>query len=298
MKGGKVFLFLMLTMSMASCSILAPKRQPNYRASAVEDIAPEGYTPRGTIKEVIYSTTVPGPTYRRMIVYLPEGYYESDRRYPVVYLLHGAHGYETSWMTKGNAIRITDSLTVSGQAVPAIIVTPNMNQYDDNADMDGSRRKDAIESLCEIDGTVESSFVNDIVKYVDCTFRTIPDKKHRAIAGMSIGGLQSLHISAANPNVFGYVGLFSPLTKAFIKPSNYNGIYKSQKEKIENQFDEEPGEYIIMIGRQDVLLADNLNYDRYLTRKEYRHEFHVTSGGHEWNHWQRDYCYFIQQIFK
>lgn len=131
-----------------------------------------------------------------MIVYLPEGYDESGKRYPVVYMLHGARGYETSWILKGDILHITDSLVTGGLAEPAIIVMPNVNQYDTDADMDLSRRKSALESLFEIDGTVETAFLNDVVAFTDNHFRTIPDKRHRAIGGLSIGGLHSLYISA------------------------------------------------------------------------------------------------------
>ncbi len=91
------------------------------------------YNPKGSIEELFYKTEA-RPGYRRAIVYLPEGYRDNDVSYPVLYLLHGANGNETSWITKGMIFREIDKLIKRGEMKKAIVVFPNMNQYDNEKD--------------------------------------------------------------------------------------------------------------------------------------------------------------------
>ena len=298
MKLLKATYLLFLTALLASCAVTSPKRLAAYYAGDIDSTITDGYRPSGILTEEYYPTSVPGPSQRRMIVYLPEDYNTGNRHYPVVYMLHGARGYETSWIRKGNILQIVDSLSLNGLVEPAIIVMPNVNQYNNDADMDKSRRKGALESLFEIDGTVESAFINDVVRFVDSKYRTIPDKDHRAIGGLSIGGLQSLYISANNPDIFGYMGLFSPMYKIMQKHSEFNGFYKSLKEKLTAQFAEKPQMYLIMIGKADFFLPHIKNYHKYLTRMEYSHTFIITPGGHDWPYWKQDFIYMMEHTFK
>ena len=214
--------FILLPILWAACSCSVMHRQPTPADHAGPAVYP-GYVPRGTVEERIYPSSVPGASHRRMIVYLPEGYQDNTRRYPVVYLLHGARGYETSWIKKGLMLQLTDSLFAGGYAVPSIVVMPNMNQYDNDAD------------------------------YVDAHFRTIPDKAHRAVAGLSIGGLQSAYLSANNPDTFGYVGLFSPVFRANSLPNPFRDFYRKFRKKLQVQFDEPPTRYLLMAGKKDIV---------------------------------------------
>lgn len=312
-KGHSFYIAGILTASLwmlLSCASVSRDRQPDYYAGSVDGLRAE-YAARdaesdstqsqrlsGTLEEAFYSTTVCGPNMRRMLVYLPHGYKTSDRRYPVVYLLHGARGYESSWIIKGDILNIADSLIGGGLAEEAIIVMPNVNQYDSDADMGSSRRKNALESLFEVDGTVEAGFVRDVVEFTDRHFRTIPDKRHRAIAGLSIGGLQAMYISANSPDTFGYVGLFSALTRIIRKGSPHSSFYKDARTKLDAQFADAPEQYLIMIGRRDIFLSDNRRLSRYLTDMAYPHSFTVTPGGHDWPYWKADCVHFLQQAFK
>ena len=137
------------------------------------------YTPQGIVEERLCPCSVPGPTQRRLIAYLPADYYTSGKNYPVIYLLHGARGYETSWIRFGEVYHTADSLWAKGKAAPCIIIMPNVNQYNDDRDYGDSRFKNAFESIFEVDGIVESAFMDDVVGYVDSVYRTIPDKAHR-----------------------------------------------------------------------------------------------------------------------
>ena len=284
-----------LALLLDSCSVM----RPDYSSHTAGIPASPGYTPRGTVEEVYYSCSVPGPTRRRMIVYLPEGYYDNDARYPVVYLLHGARGYETAWIEKGSMLQLTDSLYANNLAVPAIVVMPNVNQYDDDADYANSRPKGPLESIFEIDGVVESGFLRDVVSFVDSLYRTIPDRQHRAIAGLSVGGRQSITIAANEPDFFGWVGSFSPYMPVRGKNSRYRDYYGNFKGKLDSQFLLEPPEgFYLMNGRSDHYSLGTRKFHRHLVRKGYQHTWVVTPGGHDWPNWKEYYTMSMQMFFR
>ena len=291
------YLFLLAAaIVLSSCGVLRVRNSPVYYAGPP---TVPGYEPKGTVEEVMYPCSVPGPTERRMIVYLPEGYYDSDKRYPVFYLLHGARGYETSWIRKGRMLQITDSLFAGGHAVPSIVVMPNVNQYDDDEDFENSRYKDAFESLFEIDGAVESAFKRDVVDFVDSHYRTIPDKSHRAVAGLSIGGLQSAFLSANFPDTFDYIGLFSPFVSMIPKPGKFNSFYMDLRHKLAKQFSAEPPqEYYIMTGRWDIFRVHIYHYCRYLEHHGFPFKFISTPGGHDWPNWRYFYTKMMETVFR
>ena len=287
-----LFVFL-----LSSCSIYKARQASNAHLLDAAEINAM-YHPEGEIVEAEHLCSVPGPAKRRMMIYLPKGYSGSDARYPVFYLIHGARGSETSWITKGEVLHLADSLFDSGKARPCIIVFPNLNFYKDERDYEVSRSKGALESFFGTDGTPESAFVRDVVSYVDSCFRTIPDKEHRAIGGMSIGALQSIYISAWNPDMFDCVGMFSPMYKAPPRHGDYAWFYGSLKENLAIQFKDSPEVYDIEIGRADFFYPHIANYRRYLTSKNYRYQYFEYPGGHEWYNWTKSFCNFLQLIFK
>lgn len=258
-----------------------------------------GYTPAGALEEVFYRPSEGCISEKRMLVYLPEGYYSSTERYPVLYLLHGARGNETSWIRKGHLLHETDSLRASRLIGEFIIVMPNMNDYDNEADFGRSREKNVWESAFEIDGDVEYFFIHDIVNTVDSLFRTIPDKSHRALAGLSIGGFQAIHISASYPDDFSYIGIFSPVTGTVISHGTHSRIFRGLHHKLETLFtSDRPELYWIMIGKGDFLYSRVADFADGLKRLGYDFEFITSKGGHDWDNW-RAYCnIFMQQLWK
>lgn len=256
------------------------------------------YEHKGILEECIYSCSVDGPSERRMLVYLPADYYDTSARYPVFYLLHGARGNEMTWITKGDLMQHVDSLTANGLMEKTIVVMPNTNQHNDDLDYGKSRIKGAMESFYETDGMVEYAFVCDVVAKVDRTYRTIPEKSARAIGGLSIGALQSIHISANHPDVFGYVGLFSPMAYPFLRYSKHASFYTRLKKKQKAQFATPPQLYWVMIGRTDFFYPHMQLYCNYLKRKGYKHEHLTTSGGHQWYNWKAYCTMFMERLWK
>ena len=297
MRKRAVILLLIATEVLCSCGVFRNRSVPYYYAGPPVDES--GYVPQGKVVEAWYPCSVKGPTQRRMIVYLPPDYDENNQSYPVIYLLHGARGHETVWIQRGQMFQATDSIYNLGQAVQAIVVLPNVNQYNDDKDFENSRYKDAMESLYEIDGTVETGFVKDVVGYVDSHFRTIPDKAHRAICGLSVGALQSIYISADSPDTFDYIGLFSPFWKIIQKPGPDNRFYFGIKKKWKTQFSPNPPKgYYIMTSGGDFFYLHVQNLRRYFDRHGYPYTYIQTTGGHEWYNWTYYYTWLLEHAFQ
>lgn len=169
----------------------------------------------GTVAKVWYPSEMNGMPRRRMTIYTPAGYESSgERRYPVLYLLHGSGGDENAWMEQGRAPQIMDNLIAQGKVQPMIVVMPNGIASVEAApgEQPDYMREPKGMNPESMKGDVERAFVREVVPWVDNHYRTISDKAHRAIAGLSLGGLHTLFISANNPTMFDYVGLFSAQT--------------------------------------------------------------------------------------
>lgn len=251
----------------------------------------------GILEECTYRCSVEELTERRMLVYLPREYYKSNESYPVLYLLHGARGNELSWIEKGDLLSNIDSLTSAKRMREMIVVLPNVNQYDDDKDYGKSRIKGAVESLFETDGMVEAAFITDVVGTIDSLYRTLPDKQHRAIAGLSIGAMQAMHISANAPDMFGYVGAFSAMVHPVLRRSECSAFYKDFKDKQKVQFSTPPLLYSIMIGRCDFYYPRMRCYARYLDKRGYPYEMNIVAGGHQWYNWTEFANIFMQRLF-
>lgn len=232
---------------------------------------------------------------RRFYIYLPESYYRSSEQYPVVYLLHGANGNESSWMKNGRALEIIDSLIHAGSVRECIYVFPNTNQYYNERDYETSRVKTSIEAYLGINGTVESSFVKDVVDFVDGSYRTIKHKDFRAICGLSLGGLQTLYITANNPDTFGHIGLFSPIIYPPLMLSRHSDFYQDLERKLSIMFEYYPPKnYMVSVGAEDPYLKSVMEYSEYLSGQGHPHELNISYGGHTWTNWSRYIVDFLE----
>ena len=284
--------YAIATLLLCSCSV------SRHTAVAEYPMIKDGYSHKGILEECIYECSVEGPRERRMLVYLPAEYYDTTECYPVFYLLHGAQGNETSWINKGDLLQNIDSLTMHGLMQRSIVVLPNTNQHNSDRDYRKSRIKGALEAFFENDGMVEYAFVSDVVEKIDRTYRTIPEKSARAIGGLSIGALQSIHITANHPDMFDYIGLFSPMVHPVPHPSAHCAFYRKLKKKQKAQFATAPELYWVMIGRTDFFYPRMIAYHNYLERNDYNHDYLTTPGGHQWYNWE-EYCnLFMQRLWK
>lgn len=253
----------------------------------------------GTVSKVWYPAPKLGMEERRATIYTPAGYADNDgKRYPVLYLLHGAGGDENAWTELGRAAQILDNLIAQGKAEPMIVVMPNGNggQKAAPGEYENAMYKPSFMNPKTMEGSVEVAFP-DLVKWVDSHYRTLADKQHRAIAGLSMGGFHSLYISANNPQMFGYVGLFSAAVNRMGRGENAH-IYEQLDEKLARQFSPAPQLYYIAIGKTDFLYKDNVDFRHRLDQKGYKYEYLETDGGHIWRNWRIYLNQFVPKLFK
>ncbi|MBO6096260.1 MAG: esterase family protein [Bacteroidales bacterium] len=295
----KLLLLFITLIALSSCGVI--RFASEERSHAGPAIRPQEYVPQNLVEEHYYPCSVPGPTQRRMIVYLPKDYYNNTESYPVFYLLHGARGYETAWIRFGEVYQSTDSLWREGLAEKCIVVMPNVNQYDDDEDYDNARFKDAYESILELDGKVESAFRRDVVAYVDSVYRTIPDRAHRAVAGLSVGGYQSIFLAANFPGTFGYVGAMSPYMLGISKPGRYRWrFYSCLHPKMARQYrDYPPYGYYLYASQWDMMRPSTLKLHYWMNKKGFPHSYSKYPGSHDWPEgWTQEYKDMLQKVFK
>ena len=284
--------FILFLLPTSSCSVLRSKYVISHTSNSVVES-----NFRGSLEKHWYPCSVNGPSTRAMYVYLPQTYYETDRRYPVLYLLHGANGNESSWIHKGEILDIIDSLSIIEEISECIYVFPNTNHYFNDYDYADSRELGSIDSYLGLDGSVEYAFKSDVVAYVDANFRTLSEKSYRAIAGLSLGGLQTIYISSCYPDEFKHVGLFSPLIHPPLKIGKYTSIYNNLEEKLKRQFLIAPN-YWIMVGEADPYFNSSYFYSRLLQDNKFPHKFYISSGGHKWCNWKKYATMFIKELWR
>ena len=252
--------------------------------------------PHGTVSHVWYPSAVAGFS-RRMAVYTPAGYEASGKtRYPVVYILHGIGGDEDSWLTHGRAAQILDNMIASGQVKPMIAVFTNGNISQQAAvHQTGNGYIHQTTMLPKtMEGTFETSF-QEVVNYIDKNYRTIAKKQSRAICGLSMGGFHSLYISANNPDLFGYVGLFSAAVG--VTDESVSPIYQNLDAKLAKQFAGKPF-YFIACGDTDFLYQANKEYMAKLDKAGYPYKYLETGGGHIWRNWRVYLTEYLPMLFK
>ena len=252
--------------------------------------------PHGTVSRIWYNS----PTLkmeRRLTVYTPAGYETSGKRYPVFYLLHGMGGDEEAWIALGRTSQILDNLIAQGKAEPMIVVMTNGNASQEAApgETQYGFKAPSMNLPQTMEGTFETAFP-DVVKFIDKTYRTKANKKNRAIAGLSMGGYHSLHISKQYPDMFNYVGLFS----AAIMPdkSVKSPIYDDFDQKLKTQFAKKPALYWIGIGKTDFLYQANVDYRKLLDEHNYKYTYYESEGGHIWRNWRIYLTEFAPLLFK
>ena len=260
---------------------------------AVQDV------PHGNVSKVWYPSPTLGMEQRRLTVYTPAGYEQGKKKYPVLYLLHGAGGDEEAWSDLGRAAQIMDNLIAQGKAEPMIVVMPNGNagqtatfsQRSDNA-------TPSFRGNQGVAGYFEAAFP-DIIKYVESNYRVIKKKSARAICGLSMGGMHTLYTSLNYPDLFDYVGLFSAATGGMGRAEGPHGdIYDDVENKLVRQFKHAPQLYWIGIGKEDFLYQANVQYRALLDKGGYPYEYYENDRGHIWPNWRIYLTIFAQRLFK
>jgi len=240
--------------------------------------------PHGEVRIVWYQSTTLDAM-RSMHIYTPPGYDNGKEKYPVFYLLHGAGDDDSGWSTIGRAGFILDNLLAEKNAKPMIVVMPN-----------GSMPPSTKEQTDRVE-LFASEFLNDVMPFVEKNYRVLANRDHRAIAGLSMGGAQTLRIFPSNLDKFAYAGVFSMgIGRPSAAPFEQNNpAFLEDAEKTNKQLKV----FWIAVGEKDTLIGRSAaDLDQMLTAKGIKHEFHVSEGGHTWINW-RHYLYdYAQLLFR
>ncbi|MBN2667266.1 MAG: esterase [Bacteroidales bacterium] len=252
--------------------------------------------PHGTVARRWYDSPSLGMK-RRITIYTPAGYESSKQKYPVLYLLHGMGGDEEAWINLGRTSQILDNLIAQGKAKPMIVVMPNGNVVQEAAPGESSLglKKPTMQLPNTMDGKYEETFM-DIINFVESNYNVIKEKPGRAIAGLSMGGYHSLHISRFYPNMFDYVGLFSAAIIADEKVKSK--VYENMDETLLKQKNNGFKLYWIGIGKTDFLYKNNVEYRSKLDEMKFPYVYRETEGGHTWTNWRTYLSELAPQLFR
>lgn len=254
--------------------------------------------PHGTVSKTWYRSETLGKD-RRLYVYTPAGYESRSERYPVFYLLHGAGGDEDAWTNMGRAAQILDNLIASGEAKPMIVVMTNGNASEAGAQNEIPRSQAAPQAVPGRTGLFEESLVKDVMPFIDKTYRTLPGKDNRAIAGLSMGGAHTQTITNNNPGMFSYIGVFSMgLMNMGPQTGDADALARERDAKIEALKKSGYKLYWIACGKDDFVYQSAVNLRNLLDKHEFKYIYRESTGGHTWANWRIYLSEFAPMLFK
>lgn len=253
------------------------------------ETAPEGFDvarpdiPHGKIDTIQYLSKTVG-THRKALIYTPPGYSEGNK-YPVLYLLHGIGGDEREWLNNGHPQVILDNLYSRNKIEPMIVVLPNGRAMKDDRATGNMMDPEKVQAFA----TFEKDLLNDLIPFIEKHYPVITDRESRALAGLSMGGGQSLNFGLGNLDRFAWIGGFSsaPNTK---KPEELIPDPGKAKEMLKLLW--------ISCGDQDRLLAFSQRTHDYLETHHVPHIYYIEPGVHDFKVWKNDLYLFSQLLFK
>jgi len=236
---------------------------------------------RGTVQTLEYRSESIDRD-RAAIVYLPPGYDGSSERYPVLYLLHGAGGNEKTWIDRGQANVILDNLIADGRARSLVVVMP----YGYTTRLaEGEGRRGAGDYKTDME-EFAVDMIGDLIPLIESRYRVMADREHRAIAGLSMGGGQSLAIGLTHPELFSRIAAFSSAMQIANSPA-WGGVDMGAVLANSDLINGQVGLLWVGCGTGDSLFNANRAFSEQLTEAGVEHTFRVTLGGHTMGVWQR-----------
>jgi enterochelin esterase family protein len=271
--------------------------------------------PHGAVSAVTYYSKSLNK-FRRMHVYTPPGYENGDAKYPVFYLLHGAGDCDEAWTSVGRAGFILDNLIAANKAKPMVVVMPagHTSAFGFGFGGRGGERP-AVDEFAQ-------DFTNDLMPYVAKTYRISPERQHHAIAGLSMGGMQTLNVGIRNLDKFAYLGVYSSgvfgiaggfggrggaaakekakekekeKTKANPGPS-----WEEQNKAALDDADQKNGLKLVWFatGKDDFLIATSRATVDMLKKHKFDVVFQESPGGHTWVNWRNYLIEFAPKLFQ
>lgn len=285
-------LHMIATLMLVGVATLATAQQPmrpielGPEDKAAFPAAPVGFdlakddVPHGKLETVEYDSQSVG-TKRKLVIYTPPGY-SADKKYPVLYLLHGIGGTEEEWKAAGAVNIVMDNVLATGKAVPMIVVMPNGRaQANDRAEGN-------VYATAPAFAVFDKDLLGSVIPFVESHYSTYKDREHRGLAGLSMGGGQSLNFGLGNPDTFAFVGGFSSAPNTFPPAQLGTNADKLKTLKV----------LWVSCGDKDGLMGVSQGVHRMLKEKDVPHIWHVDSGAHTWPVWKNDLYLFSQLIFK
>jgi enterochelin esterase family protein len=264
--------------------------------------------PHGQVREIWYHSGVTD-SWRHALVYLPPDYDSAKTRYPVLYLQHGGGEDESGWIRQGKANFILDNLIAGGSTKPMIIVMAN--GYATRAgyvvpDMSGTAfgSPEFMKVMQERMGAFEDDVTQALIPFIDKTFRTVPDREHRAMAGLSMGGMQTFQVTFDHLDLFSYIGGFSGAGGMMMMRSGEKPDLKTAfNGALADAATFQKRVHLLWIGvgtnEPERMKAGLENLHASLDDGKIQHVFYESPGtDHEWQTWRRDLKDFAPRLFQ
>jgi enterochelin esterase family protein len=263
--------------------------------------------PHGQVREVWYYSKVTG-TWRHALVYTPPNYdTQANARYPVLYLQHGGGEDETGWTKQGNANFILDNLIAAKSCKPMILVMAYgyaRRAGQPAPDLTGKPfgSPEMMKAMQEMAAAFEDDVTQVLIPYIDSTFRTLPDRDHRAMAGLSMGGMQTFQITLNHLDLFSYIGGFSGADSSLVFDNQrldpktaHNGVFADPAAFAKKV-------HLLWLGVGTVepenMRAGLQRLHKSLLEANIQHVFYESPGtDHEWQTWRRDLKDFAPRLF-
>ena len=238
-------------------------------------------SPAGKLTLAEYTSTTVGTT-RKLNIYTPPGY-TKDKKYPVLYLLHGIGGDETEWQRFATVDVLADNLIQAGKLRDVIIVMPN-GRAQKNDKAEGN-----VFAAAPSFAVFEKDLLTDVIPFIEKTYSVLPGRENRAIAGLSMGGGQTLNFGFGNADKFGAIGAFSsaPNTLDAVKLIPDPDATRKRQTYI-----------YLSCGSKDSLFGISRKTHVYLADKKITHHWNVDSHAHDPTHWRNNLYWFLQGAFK
>jgi len=260
---------------------LGPDDKPAFADPPAGFDVKRGDIAQGRTEMIEYDSKTVG-TRRKMLVYTPPGY-SGDRKYPVLYLLHGIGGDETEWQRFAPPEIILGNLLGEGELVPMIVVMPNGRAQEND------RAEGNVFATAPAFANFERDLLDDVIPAIESRYSVHADREHRALAGLSMGGGQSLNFGLGHLDTFAWVGAFSPAPNT-----------KSSEELVPDPVMTAQQLKLLWLscGKNDGLIRISRGVHNYLKANDVPHIWHVDGNAHDTPEWRNNLYLFSQRIFR
>ncbi|MGR3809420.1 alpha/beta hydrolase-fold protein [Jiulongibacter sp. NS-SX5] len=242
--------------------------------------------PHGKVEKVWYTSNSLGGITRRLHVYLPPNFEQvsQSKKLPVLYLLHGGGDNDASWSTAGRANTILDNLYAENKLEPMIVVMPA-----GHAPVPGQSMGVGVNSdpFCR-------DFINEIIPFIEANYPVKKERNSRAIAGLSMGGIQTVNLALWRPELFGYV---YPMSTGYF-PNNIEEIKSTHTDVLKNPEINKFNQFLIGIGTEDFAYPNNQNMMKLFKENGVQFDYYETSGNHNFLFWRKHLAYIAPLMFK